>query len=361
MKRNKRLIFMTGGGTAGHVTANLALAEPLKAEGFTCMYLGMKKGIEYKLATQAGLPFRPVTSGRLHRNLNPDTLLLPFRVIKGTVQAVHWIRKEKPCLIFCKGGFVSWPVAAAGAMTHTTVILHESDMTPGLSNKLCVPFAKRVLTTFQDTVSYLPKDKALYTGTPIRASLTKGSREKGFELTGLDPDGKPVLMVIGGSSGAKALNDAVKDNLDTLLESFQIIHLYGSKNAFEAPKEEGYFSLAYASSELPDLYACADLALSRAGSNVINELLLLKIPALLVPLPLSVSRGDQILNAKHFESLGFAKMLPQEEMTGERLVGDLNKLYQDRASYQQAMNSDKAKNGTQEVLKVILEEAAKVQ
>ena len=277
---------MTGGGTAGHVTANLALAEPLKAEGFTCMYLGMKKGIEYKLATQAGLPFRPVTSGRLHRNLNPDTLLLPFRVIKGTVQAVHWIRKEKPCLIFCKGGFVSWPVAAAGAMTHTTVILHESDMTPGLSNKLCVPFAKRVLTTFQDTVSYLPKDKALYTGTPIRASLTKGSREKGVELTGLDPDGKPVLMVIGGSSGAKALNDAVKDNLDTLLESFQIIHLYGSKNAFEAPKKEGYFSLAYASSELPDLYACADLALSRAGSNVINELLLLKIPALLVPLPL---------------------------------------------------------------------------
>lgn len=352
---------MTGGGTAGHVTANLALAEPLKAEGFTCMYLGMKKGIEYKLATQAGLPFRPVTSGRVHRNLNPDTLLLPFRVIKGIAQAIHWIVKEKPCLIFCKGGFVSWPVAVAGAMTHTTVILHESDMTPGLSNKLCVPFAKKVLTTFRDTVRYLPKEKAVYTGTPIRASLTEGSREKGFERTGLDPDGKPVLMVIGGSSGAKALNDAVKDNLDQLLESFQIIHLYGSKNAFEPPEKAGYFSLAYASSELADLYACADIALSRAGSNVINELLLLKIPAVLVPLPLSVSRGDQILNAKHFEAMGFAKMLPQEDMTGDTLIRTLQDVYQDRASFKQAMNSDKAKNGTQEVLKVLLEEAGKVQ
>ncbi|MBO6158737.1 MAG: undecaprenyldiphospho-muramoylpentapeptide beta-N-acetylglucosaminyltransferase [Firmicutes bacterium] len=356
---NSKLIFMAGGGTAGHVYPNLALIEPLKAHGIDVIYLGKKKGLEYGIVTDAGIPFREVNSERFFRYLTLKTLLTPPRVLQGIFQTVRLIHKEKPAMIFCKGGFGSLPPAIGGWLTRTPVVLHESDMTPGLANKLCMPFAKKLCVTFADTMEHLPKEKAVYTGTPIRASLLKGNREKGFAYTGLDPKGKPVLMVVGGSSGAHALNEALLSCLDQILEHFQVIHLYGSKQEeFEAPQsrpESGYYAKAYAKDELVDLFAMTDLVLSRAGSNAINELLLLKKPNVLVPLPLAASRGDQILNAEYFAKQGFSAVLRQEDMTSESLLDALMKTWERREDYIQSMSSSKAKNGTQEVLKVILE------
>lgn len=354
-----KLIFMAGGGTAGHVYPNMALIEPLKEKGIDVIYLGKKKGLEYGIVTDAGIPFREVNSERFFRYLTWKTLLTPPRVLQGIFQTVRLIHKEKPAMIFCKGGFGSLPPAIGGWLTHTPVVLHESDMTPGLANKLCMPFARKLCVTFSDTMAHLPKEKAVYTGTPIRSSLLEGSREKGFAYTGLDPNGKPVLMVVGGSSGAHALNEIVQACLSRILEHFQVIHLYGSKQEeFEAPvsrPEIGYFAQAYAKNELVDLFAMTDLVLSRAGSNAINELLLLKKPNVLVPLPMAASRGDQILNAEYFARQGFSAVLRQEEMNEQRLLDILIQTWKDKDRYIQAMSSSKAKNGTQEVLKVILE------
>lgn len=351
-----KLIFMAGGGTAGHITPNLALVEPLQKAGFRIEYLGQKDEMEYQLATAAGLPFHHVSSGRLHRSLNPENLINPFRTLKGIFQAMKIIRKERPALIFCKGGFASVPVAIAGRLSGTKVILHESDLTPGLANRICAPFASKICVTFEDTLKHLPKNKTVFTGTPIRASLQKGSRAHGFELTGLDPAGKPVLMVFGGSQGAGALNDVIGENLEMLTESYQIVHLYGGPASGYTPqKAPGYFALGYAGDEMPDLYAMADVILSRAGANSISEILLLKIPNILVPLPLTVSRGDQILNAQYFEEKGFSYVLPQEKLNWQTLQEALSHVQSHREEYLAAMGGKAAKNGTAQVLQVILE------
>lgn len=359
MKRNDKLIFMAGGGTAGHVYPNMALLGPLKERGYEVHYLGKKKGLEYGIVTDAGLPFHQVDSERFFRYFTPRLLLTPPKVLWGIIQTVCLVLKYRPKMIMCKGGFGSLPPAVGGWLTRTPVVLHESDMTPGLANKLCMPFSRKLCVTFEDTVKHLPKEKAVYTGTPIRASLLTGDRRKGFELTGLDPEGKPVLMVVGGSSGAKALNDAVAEAKEQILQHFQIVHLYGGKQEdYEPPvsrPEEGYYAQDYARDELIDLFAMTDLVLSRAGANAINELLLLKKPNILVPLPLSASRGDQIVNAEYFEKQGFSYVLPQEQMDTKTLMEALLHVYDARDKYIEAMSSDKAKNGTEEVLKVILE------
>lgn len=357
MRRNEHLIFMAGGGTAGHVYPNMALVEPLKTQGYEIHYLGKKKGMEYGIVQSAGLPFHQVDSERFFRYFTPRLLLTPPRVLLGIFQTVGLILKYKPKMIFCKGGFGSLPPAIGGWLTHTPVVLHESDMTPGLANKLCMPFSRKLCVTFEGTLKHLPKNKAVYTGTPIRESLLEGDAAKGFQLTGLSPEGKPVLMVVGGSSGAKALNDALAASKEQVLAHFQIVHLYGSaQEDYTTPvsePEKGYYAKDFAREELSDLFAMTDLVLSRAGANAINELLLLKKPHVLVPLPLSASRGDQIVNAEYFKEQGFSFVLPQEELTPESLLEALLTVRQDREKYIAAM-ANKAKNGTQEVLKVIL-------
>ncbi len=358
MKKRENLIFMTGGGTAGHITPNLALREPLEEAGFKVEYLGRKDSMEYQLVTKAGIPFLNMNSGRINRSLEPrlllETLGMPFRVLLGICQATRWILKKRPALIFCKGGFVSFPAAVAGRMTETPVVLHESDLTPGLANKMCIPYANVLCTTFEETLQYLPKGKGIYTGSPIRKELTEGDKHRGFALTGLKEDGLPVLMIVGGSQGAKAINDAIKENLTDILEHFQIVHLYGNKSGYEPPEAEGYCPLAYAGEELKDLYAMADVILGRAGANSINEFVLLKIPSILVPLPLDASRGDQIVNAENFEKRGFSYLLRQEDMTKETLMKALLYVLEHKEEYKKAMEGT-GKNGVKEVVRVILE------
>ena len=347
-----RLVILTGGGTAGHVTPNLALVEPLRAKGFEVAYMGRENGMERGLAEGAGLPYFPIAAGRLHRYFDPENLINPFRNIKGMAQAVRILRREKPCVVFAKGGFVSVPVVMAARMAGIPVVLHECDYTPGLANKLCIPFAKTICTNFEETVAYLPKKKAVYTGTPIRAELSQGSRFEGYRLTGFT-ENKPVLLVMGGSTGAGALNEGVCAALDLLLERYQVLHLCGRGNREEALERPGYFQLEYANQELPHLYAIADVMLSRAGANSLAEILMLKIPAILVPLPADVSRGDQILNAGAFEKRGYSYVLPQADITPERLVQAVDTVQEHRRDYITAMSGQYVKTGTEEVVRQI--------
>ena len=347
-----RLIMMTGGGTAGHVMPNLALVKPLREKGYRIGYIGRKNSIEERLAKEAGLSFYHITAGRLHRDFNLENWISPWLNAKGILQAVAIIRREKPAVIFCKGGFVSVPVAVAGHLCQVPVVLHESDMTPGLANKLCMPFADKICVSFEETLKSVSSGKAVLTGTPIRQELTEGSVKEGYTLTGLTP-GKPVILVMGGSSGAGALNAVIGTAAAELTKRYQIVHLCGRQQAEHCKPMLGYCPLEYAGAELKHLYAMADLIVSRAGANALAEIVLLQKPNILIPLPKAVSRGDQILNAASYEKKGYSLVLPQEQLTKETLLTALKQVWDGRESYKAAMAKSPGKNGTGAVMEAI--------
>ena len=330
-------IVLTGGGTAGHVTPNIALMPQLRQRGYDITYIGSIAGMEKGMIEEEGIPYYGIETGKLRRYFSPQNFSDPFRVIKGCAQAGRLLRKIRPNVIFSKGGFVSVPVVLAAKMLKIPVVIHESDMTPGLANKICIPAAARVCCNFPETVKYLPEGKALLTGSPIRQELFDGDREKGLAFCGLKGK-KPVLLVIGGSLGAAALNQAIWDNLDELLKKYEVIHLCGKgKTKDDLGDVPGYVQYEFISEELADLLAAADLVISRAGANSICELVALKKPNILVPLPASASRGDQILNARSFKKQGFSFLLPEEKITGERLLKVIDHVYKQRDSYVKAM------------------------
>lgn len=334
-------VLLTGGGTAGHVTPNLALVPKLKESGFSISYVGSYHGIEKELVEKAGIPYQGISSGKLRRYFDIKNFTDPFRVIKGFSEASTLIKKQRPDAVFSKGGFVAVPVVLAAKKHKIPVIIHESDMTPGLANKLCMKAASKICCNFPETLQYLPKDKAVLTGCPIRAELLSGNRLAGLRLSGLSPD-KPVLLIIGGSLGSVKVNTAVRQILPQLLKEFQIVHLCGKGNLDESlTNTAGYVQYEYVGEPLKDLFAIADIVISRAGANAICELLALKKPALLIPLSAQASRGDQILNAKSFAKQGFAKLLEEEELTDERLLEQIKELYQNRTSYIEAMEKSR--------------------
>ncbi len=344
--------MMTGGGTAGHVMPNLALVKPLREKGYRIGYIGRKKSIEERLAKEAGLPFYAISAGRLHRDFNMENWVSPWLNLKGTAQAVGIIRREKPAVIFCKGGFVSVPVAIAGHLTHTPVVLHESDMTPGLANKLCMPFADKVCVSFEETLAHVPASKAIYTGTPIRRSLAEGNCDEGYAITGLRR-GKPVVLVMGGSSGAGALNEVIGKAAAKLTERYEVVHLCGRQQAEFCKPGPGYCPLGYAGEELKHLYAMADMIVSRAGANALAEILMLRKPNVLIPLPRAVSRGDQILNAASFKRKGYSLVLAQDKLTEESLMMALSELWKNRQQYTASMAKGRGQDGTAAVLEII--------
>ncbi len=301
-------ILLTGGGTAGHVTPNIALLPDLKAEGYDIHYIGSYEGMEKKLITAQGIHYDGIATGKSRRYLSAKNLTDPFRVIKGFQQAKKLIRDYKPDVVFSKGGFVAVPVVLAAGHYHIPVIIHESDMTPGLANKICMRTAKKICCNFPETVKLLPADKAVLTGTPIRRELLNGSRDAGFAFTGLSDD-KPILLMMGGSTGSRAVNAGLRSALPQLLKEFHVIHLCGKGNLDSTLAQPGYIQYEYISDELKDLFAISDIVLSRAGANAICELLALKKPNILVPLPAAVSRGDQILNSISFKKQGFSYVL----------------------------------------------------
>ena len=293
-------IILTGGGTAGHVTPNIALLPRLKELNYDIHYIGSYNGIEKELIEAFGIPYHGISSGKLRRYFSLQNFTDPFRVIRGFGEAKKLIKLLKPDVIFSKGGFVSVPVVLAGKKCKVPTIIHESDMTPGLANKLSIPSATKVCCNFPETVSELPADKAVLTGSPIRQELLSGNRQKALDFTGFT-DSKPVILVIGGSLGAVAVNEAVRRVLPNLLKDFQVIHLCG-KNKVDPSLNglDGYVQYEYIKDELKDLFALTDIVISRAGANAICELLALHKPNLLIPLSANASRGDQILNARSF-------------------------------------------------------------
>lgn len=331
-------IIMTGGGTAGHVTPNIALMPALKEAGYDIEYIGSVNGMEKDLIQATGVPYHGISSGKLRRYFDWKNFSDPFRVIKGYGQAISLMKKIKPDVVFSKGGFVSVPVVLAAKHCHIPAIIHESDITPGLANRIAIKGAKKVCCNFPETMKYLPSDKAVLTGSPIRRELFSGNADNALKLCKFPDHNKPVLLIIGGSLGSKIVNEAVRKVLPELLEKFYIIHLCGKGNLDNSLTGTiGYAQFEYASSELTDMFALADMAISRAGANSICELLALHKPNILIPLSAAASRGDQVLNAKSFKKQGFSYVLEEEHLTAESLLKAVQEVYDNRQKYIDAM------------------------
>ena len=346
-------IILTGGGTAGHVTPNIALLPGLKERGYEIHYIGSYNGIEKELIEQFGIPYHGISSGKLRRYFSMQNFTDPFRVLKGFGEAKKIIKNLKPDVIFSNGGFVSVPVVVAGKQCKVPTIIHESDMTPGLANKLAIPSATKVCCNFPETLEHLPKEKAVLTGSPIRQELLTGCREAALKFCNLSAD-KPVILIIGGSLGSVVVNDAVRAILPELLKTFQVIHLCGKGKVDESLKDlKGYVQFEYIKEELKDLFALADIVISRAGANAICELLALHKPTLLIPLSAKASRGDQILNARSFERQGFSIVLEEEELTNASLSAAITKLYEEKDAYINAMKQSSQQDSIQTILSLI--------
>ncbi len=351
-------IVLTGGGTAGHVTPNIALLPGLKELGYEIHYIGSYEGIESKLIADFDIPYYGIATGKFRRYLDPKNLTDPFRVIKGYTEARKILKQIQPDIVFSKGGYVSVPVVRAAASLKIPCIIHESDMTPGLANKLCIPVAEKVCCNFPETMQYIPEDKAILTGSPIREELSKGNKIAALDLCGFDAN-TPVIMVIGGSLGAANVNKAVRDALPELLKDFQVVHICGKDkidNMLLTTK--GYKQFEYVKAELKDIFAMADVVISRAGANAICELLALKKPNVLIPL-MAGSRGDQILNAKSFESQGYSKVLMEDDITNQLLVDTVHELYFNKRTYIESMSNSHQQNAIKTIISLIEETVAK--
>lgn len=348
-------IILTGGGTAGHVTPNIALIPKLKDLGYDIQYIGSYNGIEKELIEPFGIPYHGISSGKLRRYFSVQNFTDPFRVVKGFSEARKLIKDLKPDVIFSKGGFVSVPVVLAGKRCKVPVIIHESDMTPGLANKIAIPSAVKVCCNFPETLDSLPKGKAVLTGSPIRQELLSGNKIAAMDMCGFTAD-KPVILVIGGSLGSVIVNNAVRKSLPRLLEKFQIIHLCGKGKTDDSLNDtKGYCQFEYIRDELRDIFALADIVISRAGANAICELLALRKPNLLIPLSAKASRGDQILNARSFERQGFSMVIEEEDLTEETLVSSVLDLYENRGSYIDAMRNSDQQDSIDTIISLIEE------
>ena len=345
-------IILTGGGTAGHVTPNIALLPLLKAQGFEIHYIGSKDGLEKELIEAEGIPYHGISAGKLRRYFDIKNITDIFRVIRGFGNAFSIIRQIKPDIVFSKGGFVTVPVLAAARMLRVKSVSHESDLTPGLANKISGPFTNKICVSFPETLAHLPTHKGVLTGSPIRKELLQGDKSKGLELCQWSDGGKPVIIVTGGSLGAAAINNAVREILPQLLSKYRVIHLCGKGNLAEI-ELPGYAQFEYVKDELADLYALADIVVSRAGANTLFELLSMKKPNLLIPLPQGSSRGDQILNAESFALQGFSKILPEGKITDERLLNSIDLLYNERTIYANNMAAHELNDGAAQVITVI--------
>ena len=348
-------IVLTGGGTLGHVTPHLSLIPHLLQAGYEIHYIGTEKGMEAeKIRSVSGVTYHAVQSGKLRRYFSWQNFIDPFKVIAGAFQSAHLMGKIKPDVVFSKGGFVAVPVVFGAWLHRVPVVCHESDLTPGLANRLCAPFARKIATTFPECAQALGP-KAEMTGTPLRPELFQGSRARGLSLLGFDGS-RPILLMMGGSSGAQAVNKALREALPRLTGKFDVAHICGKGNLDEALQGmSGYRQLEFLDAELPDALACADLVLSRAGSNALCEFQALCKPMLLVPYPKGASRGDQILNAQSLQKRGLARVLLQEDMTADTLVKALDETWAARDQLTAALHAAPPANGTRRVLEMIEE------
>ncbi|MDD3336261.1 MAG: undecaprenyldiphospho-muramoylpentapeptide beta-N-acetylglucosaminyltransferase [Eubacteriales bacterium] len=351
---SKRIV-LTGGGTAGHVTPHLSLIPQLKKRGYEIHYIGTENGMEHQMiAAIPGVTYHAVKSGKLRRYFSIQNFIDPFKVIWGAFQSIGLMHFLKPDVLFSKGGFVSVPVVFGAWICRVPAVCHESDLTPGLANRICAKFARKVATTFPECAKALG-NKGVTTGTPLRPELFKGSRAAGLALGGFSGQ-KPVLLMTGGSLGAQSVNACLRKSLPALLPHMDVLHLCGRGNLDEGLRDlKGYCQKEFLSSEMPDALAVADLVLSRAGSNTLSELLALHKPMLLVPYPRQASRGDQIENANSYARQGLARVLPQENMTPETMTSALLSLLKERGEMKRTLENYPVQDGTEKVLELIEE------
>jgi UDP-N-acetylglucosamine--N-acetylmuramyl-(pentapeptide) pyrophosphoryl-undecaprenol N-acetylglucosamine transferase len=358
-------ILFTGGGSAGHVVPNMALIDICFEKKISVSYMGSQDGIEKTLIAPLNIPYYAIATGKLRRYLSVQNLLDPFKVFLGIFQAWKQLGKIKPSVVFSKGGFVAFPVVFAAWLRGIPVVAHESDLTPGLANRLSFPFVKKIAMTF----SPLPSrervaegrvrglQKIVVTGTPLRKSLFQGDAAKGRKICGFD--NKPCILIIGGGSGATAINNTVRQALPEILKTMNVIHCCGKGKVDNNVASVGYKQFEYVNQELPDLYACADMIISRAGANTVYEILALQKPALLIPLSLQASRGDQIANANFLASQGLCVVLDEEKLNPVSLMADIQKIFDQRVEMQEKMKvygeQHKIKEGAQTIMNLIQE------
>ncbi|ANS74224.1 UDP-N-acetylglucosamine--N-acetylmuramyl-(pentapeptide) pyrophosphoryl-undecaprenol N-acetylglucosamine transferase [Paenibacillus yonginensis] len=352
--QRKKIVF-TGGGSAGHVSVNLALIPSMQERGFETYYIGSHSGIEAGLiAGLPNVPYTGISTGKLRRYLDMENLKDPFRIIKGVAEAHRAIRTLKPDIVFSKGGFVSVPVVLAASLNRVPVIIHESDITPGLANRIALPFARKVCVTFPEAARHVKNGKAVHVGAIVRDELFSGSAARGRAFCGLSA-GKPIMVCMGGSLGSAKLNRVIRNNLEKLLPHFQIVHLCGKGQTDPGLDKKGYAQFEYITEQLPDVLAAADLVVSRAGSNSIFEFLALNKPMLLIPLSKAASRGDQLLNAESFRSAGYADVLLEEDITDIRFVHAVQQLYHNRGEIKARMKSHDNQASLRTVLELIMQ------
>lgn len=348
-------MLLTGGGTAGHVTPNLALLPALREAGFRVEYVGDGRGIERRLAREAGLPFHAIQTGKLRRYFSLQNFVDPFRIAIGVLQSIVWMLRLRPAAVFSKGGFVGVPVVVAAWLLRVPVIVHESDLTPGLANRLSFPFARRICLSFAETAEGLRGRSTVYTGTPVRAALREGDRARGLQRFGLDPS-RRTLLVFGGSQGARAINDQLRGLLPRLPDDWQVLHLCGAGNL--DPSLDGrdrYRQYEYLGEEFGDAFACADVVVCRAGANSLAELIAVRKPAVVVPLPTAASRGDQIDNARLFAEKGYGLVLPQDEMTADSLLEKLSQALARAPEIVRAMEAAESHDPARRIVELIEE------
>lgn len=349
-------ILFTGGGTAGHVAPNMALINELSHKKWQVAYIGSAEGIEKEMIKPLGIPFYEISSGKLRRYLSVKNLLAPFKVLLGIVQAFFLLNKLKPDVVFSKGGFVAFPVVIGAWLNRIPVIAHESDISPGLANRLCFPFVNTICLTFDAGKEYFAKqDKIVVTGTPIRQQLFTGSGLKGRALCNFNED-KPCLLVIGGSLGAGSINRSIRDALPQLTKDYQVIHLCGrGKLDVSLNSMQGYKQFEYAHEELADLFAAASVFISRAGANSLYELLALGKPHILIPLSAQVSRGDQIQNANYFRGLGISIVVDDHVVNAETLLNALSELQKNQQDITAKIKALNIKSATDQIVGLIEE------
>ena len=348
--------MFTGGGSGGHVTLNLNLIPIFQKNGWEIVYVGSETGIEKELISQiTDVKYYAIKTGKLRRYFSWQNLKDMFKIPLGVCQAAAIIHKEKPDIIFSKGGFVSFPVVVGGFLNHRKIFMHESDLTPGLANKMSLPFVSKFFTTFIDTVKYVrTPQKVCYIGPVLSDRLKNGNKDKALQMCNFTAN-KPIVMFVGGSLGAQSLNKAVQKNIDTLLQKFQIIHICGKNQKIDLQRD-GYAQFEFVDKEFKDLLAATDIVVTRSGSNAIFEFWSLNIPMLLVPLPSNASRGEQSSNDKNFQSKGFAEILLDKDLSQDGLlVAQIDKMYQNLGTYRNNIkNSDLKFTSNEELYKEIV-------
>ena len=325
-------IVFTGGGTAGHVLPTKPVIERCKLRGDRVVFIGSKSGLERQLVEDWDVEFSEITAGKLRRYLSFENVIDAFRVPIGILQALFLLLKLKPDAVFSKGGYVAFPVVVAAWLLRIPVVAHESDLSPGLATRLCTPFVRTQCVSFAQTKT--KAKRVVETGTPIRAELLVGDAKRAKTWLNLRSQSK-VLVVVGGSLGAEAINHVVHSSIKELAQEFVVIHVCGKGNIEESLRTvENYFQFEYINEQWGDILALADVVISRSGANALFELLSLRKPNLLIPLPLSKSRGDQIENAELAETNGWSVVLPESECTNESLIKKISLIAENVTQWQ---------------------------